>query len=166
MKMKKIVSLLLALAMVLAMTVTVFAVQEGPLTGGSITINDAVPGETYNIYQLLYLESYDVETKAYSYKANSAWKNWLKTQTDYVSFNEEGYVTWVEGADAAAFAKLAQAQVATMTADGTAVAPAAAEGAVYSTVKFTDLKLGYYLVDTSLGALCSLDTTNPDTIMA
>ena len=165
MKMKKIASLLLVLATVLTMTVTAFAAQEGTLNGGSITINDAVPGETYNIYQLLYLESYNAETNAYSYKANSAWKTWLETQTAYISFNEEGYVTWVEGAEAAAFAKLAQAQAATMTADGTAVAPAAVEDAAYSTVKFDDLKLGYYLVDTSLGALCSLDTTNPDVIM-
>ena len=163
--MKKIASLLLALAMVLAMTVTASAAQEGSLTGGSITINDAVPGETYNIYQLLYLESYNADTNAYSYKANSAWESWLKTQTAYVSFDDQGYVTWVENADPAAFAKLAQAQAATMTADGTAVAPAAAEGKTYSTVTFSDLKLGYYLVDTSLGALCSLDTTNPNAVM-
>ena len=165
MKMKKIASLLLALAMVLAITVTASAAQEGSLTGGSITINDAVPGETYNIYQLLYLESYNADTNAYSYKANSAWESWLKTQTAYVSFDDQGYVTWVENADPAAFAKLAQAQAATMTADGTAVAPAAAEGKTYSTVTFSDLKLGYYLVDTSLGALCSLDTTNPNAVM-
>ena len=165
MKMKKFASLLLALAMVLAMTVTASAAQEGSLTGGSITINDAVPGETYNIYQLLYLESYNADTNAYSYKANSAWESWLKTQTAYVSFDDQGYVTWVENADPAAFAKLAQAQAATMTADGTADAPAAAEGKTYSTVTFSDLKLGYYLVDTSLGALCSLDTTNPNAVM-
>lgn len=165
MKMKKIASLLLALAMVFAMTVTAFAAQEGTLSGGSITINDAVPGETYNIYQLLYLESYNANTKAYSYKANSAWETWLRTQTAYVSFDKQGYVTWVAGADAAAFAKLAQVQAAKMTADGTVVAPAATEGAAYSTVTFTDLKLGYYLVDTSLGALCSLDTTNPSVTM-
>ena len=163
--MKKFASLLLALAMVFAMTVTAFAAQEGTLSGGSITIKDAVPGETYNIYQLLYLESYNKDTNAYSYKANSAWETWLITQTAYVSFDDQGYVTWVDGADAAAFAKLAQAQAATMTADGTKDAPSAAEGAAYSTVTFTDLKLGYYLVDTSLGALCSLDTTNPNAIM-
>lgn len=166
MKMKKFASLLLALAMVLAMTVTAFAAQEGSLSGGSITINDAVPGETYNIYQLLYLESYNKDTNAYSYKANSAWETWLRTQTTYVSFDDQGYVTWVADADAAAFAKLAQVQATAMAADDTKDAPSAADGAAYSTVAFTDLKLGYYLVDTSLGALCSLNTTNPDVIMA
>ena len=126
---KKFVSLLLALIMVFAMTTTAFAAQEGTLTGGSITINDAVPGQIYNAYQILYLESYNKDANAYAYKANSAWETWLKTQTGYVSFDAQGYVTWVEGADAAAFAKLAQAQAVTMTADASMTAPAAAEAA-------------------------------------
>lgn len=164
---KKIICLLLVLAMVFAMSATAFAVQEGPLTGGSITIKDAVPGQTYDAYQILYLESYNAATNAYAYKANSAWETWLKTQTKYVSFDAQGYVTWVAGADAAAFAKAAQAQAKTaaMTADATATAPAAVEGQDYSTVTLSNLKLGYYLVDTTLGTLCSLDTTNPDVEM-
>lgn len=162
---KKLASVLLALIMALALTATAFAAQEGPLTGGSITINDAVPGQTYNAYQILYLESYNKDSGAYAYKANSAWETWLKTQTAYVSFDTQGYVTWVEGADAAAFAKLAQAEAAKMTADATDTAPAAAEGKTYSTVTFSNLKLGYYLVDTTLGTLCSLDTTNPSVVM-
>ena len=161
---RKLVSLLLAVALVFAMT-TALATQEGTLTGGSITINDAVPEQTYKAYQLLYLESYNKDAGAYAYKANSAWETWLKTQTTYLSFDAQGYVTWVENADAAAFAKLAQVEAAKMTADATATAPAAAEGAKYSTVQFTGLKLGYYLVDTTLGTLCSLDTTNPDVVM-
>ena len=162
---KRISCLLLALALILALSVTAFAAQEGTLTGGSITINDAVPGQTYNAYQILYLESYNASSNAYAYKANSAWETWLKTQTSYVSFDAQGYVTWVEGADAAAFAKLAQVEAAKMTADATATAPAAAEGATYSTVKFENLKLGYYLIDTTLGTLCSLNTTKPDVVM-
>ena len=161
---RKLVSLLLAVALVFAMT-TALATQEGTLTGGSITINDAVPGQVYKAYQILYLESYNEEAGAYAYKANSAWETWLKTQTSYVSIDAQGYVTWVENADAAAFAKLAQVEAAKMTADATATAPAAAEGATYSTVKYKDLKLGYYLVDTTLGTLCSLDTTNPNVVM-
>ena len=158
---KKLVGLLLALVMVFAVSAAI-AAQEGTLTGGSITINDAVPGQTYKAYQMLYLESYNAEAKAYAYKANSAWETWLKTQTAYVSFDTQGYVTWVGNADPAAFAKLAQVEAAKMTAaDATATAPAATEGATYSTVKFENLKLGYYLVDTTLGTLCSLDTTNP-----
>lgn len=162
---KRFISFLLTVVMALGMTTTVFAAQEGSLTGGSITIKNAVPGQTYNAYQLLYLESYNSETGAYSYKANSQWETWLRTQTSYLSFDGQGYVRWVEGADTAAFAKLAQAQIGSRTADATATAPDAAEGEKYSTVTFSGLKLGYYLIDTTLGTLCSLDTTNPSVEM-
>ena len=161
---KKLFGLLLALVMVFAMA-TAYATQEGTLNGGSITINDAVPGQNYKAYQLLYLESYNKDSGAYAYKANSAWETWLKTQTAYVSFDAQGYVTWVKDADAAAFAKLAQVEAVKMNADATATAPNAKEGETYSTVKFENLLLGYYLVDTTLGTLCSLDTTNPDVVM-
>ena len=40
-------------------------------------------------------------------------------------------------------------------------APTAAEGKNTSTVTFKNLPLGYYLVDSSVGTLCSLDTTKP-----
>ena len=161
---KKLVGLLLALVMVFAVS-AVMAAQEGTLDGGSITINDAVPEQVYKAYQMLYLESYNASANAYAYKANSAWETWLRSQSSYVAFDSQGYVTWVKGADAAAFAKLAQAQAASMTADATTTAPAAGEGKTYSTVAFSDLKLGYYLVDTTLGTLCSLDTTNPSVVM-
>lgn len=166
---KELASLLLALVMVLSMFVTSFAAQEGELTNGSITINDAVPGQIYNAYQILYLESYDATENAYAYKANSAWENWLKKQTAYVSVDSQGYVTWARNADVVAFAKLAQEEATkqggTITADVTATAPAAASGQQYSSVSFTGLKLGYYLIDTTLGVLCSLDTTSPDVEM-
>lgn len=164
--MKKLASLLLALVMVFAVGTTAFAAQEGELTGGSITIDNAVSGQTYSIYQILYLESYSTDangnaTGAYAYKANSAWADWLKTQTSYVSIDAQGYVTWVAATDdatVAAFAKAAQAEAtkqgSTITADSTTTASS-------TTVTFSDLKLGYYLVDSTLGTLCSLDTTNP-----
>ena len=165
---KKFVSLLLTLVMVLAMASTTFAAQEGTLTGGSITINDAVPGQTYKAYQILYLESYNATSGAYAYKANSAWKSFIESNTVkgvYVNVDTQGYVTWVEGADVAEFAKLAQAEAAKKDADASATAPDASEGNAYSTVTFAGLNLGYYLVDTSLGTLCSLDTTNPSVVM-
>ena len=41
--MKKILSIAMALVLMLAMAGTAMAAQEGTLTGGSSTINDAVP---------------------------------------------------------------------------------------------------------------------------
>lgn len=154
-RMKKIISLLLALTLVLGLTAVVSAAQEGTLTDGSIKIDNAVEGQEYHIYQLLYLESYN-KGAAYAYKANSAWASWLKTQTTYVTIDAQGYVTWGEDADAAEFAKAAQkyAKDNGISDDGHATAASAS-------VEFKELKLGYYLVDTSLGSLCSLDTTDP-----
>lgn len=153
---KKISSLLLALLLMFSLAVPALAAQEGTLTDGKITISNAVPGQNYSIYQILYLESYDSDSGAYSYKANSAWEAWLRTKNAYVSFDAQGYVTWVEGADVVAFAKEAQEKAKTLSHDGTATCAADS-----TSVEFTGLKLGYYLVDTTLGTLCSIDTTNP-----
>lgn len=168
-QLKKSVSFLLTLIMTFTLSITAFAAAEGDLGGGSITINDAVPGGIYKIYQLLYLESYDPDggtdgKGAYAYKANSSWESWLKEQTQYVKIDSQGYVTWVDGAIAADFAKaaLAYAESQGISADGQETAPAAASGNTYSTVTFNSLKLGYYLADTSVGTLCSLNTTNPN----
>ena len=160
-RLKKFAGLLLAVTMILAYSVTAFAAGNG-----SITITNAVPGQVYTIYRILDLESYDSTTNAYAYTANSDWLNWLETQTQYVEITDDGqnYVTWKDGADAAEFAKaaLAYAEKAGIQPIATATAGAAAEGENRTTVEFTGLDLGYYLVDTSLGTLCSLDTTDDD----
>lgn len=106
------------------------------------------------------LESYNAEAKAYSYKANTAWEGWLESQTQYVSIDDQGYVTWVKDADPAAFAKAALAH-----AEENKITPTDAKTADSTTVAFTGLNLGYYLVDTTLGTLCSLDTTIPNVTM-
>lgn len=157
---KKLAGLLLAMIMVFSMSTVTFAVKGTNDNSGSITINDAVKGHTYNAYQILVLESYNTDAKAYAYKANSAWEVWLKEQNQYVSIDKQGYVTWVEGADAAAFAKAALAH-----ATATGIKPDATKTADGTAVSFTDLNLGYYLIDTTLGTLCSLDTTTPDVTM-
>lgn len=157
---KKLVSVLLAMIMVLSMSTAVFAVQGTNDNSGSITINNAEEGHTYNAYQILVLESYNTDAGAYSYKANAAWEGWLESQTKYVSIDAQGYVTWVKDADAAAFAKEALAH-----AKEASIAPDAIKTADSTTVVFTDLNLGYYLVDTTLGTLCSLDTTTTDVEM-
>lgn len=171
-RMKELLTLFVALVMALALALPTFAEQEGELTGGRITINNALPGKTYTIYQILYLESYNANSGAYAYKANSAWESWLRNQdggAKYVLIDSQGYVTWKQGADSAAFAKAALSYAKTqgnqITNDGQTKAPEAAAGQQYSTVTFENLKLGYYLVDTTAGSLCSLDTTDPSAEM-
>lgn len=157
---KKLAGMLLAMIMVLSMSTVAFAAHGTNDNSGSITINDAEKGHTYNAYQVLVLESYNTDAGAYSYKANGAWKNWLESQKQYVSIDAQGYVTWVEGADAAAFAKAALAH-----ATATGIKPDATKTADGTAVSFTGLNLGYYLIDTTLGTLCSLDTTTPNVEM-
>lgn len=157
---KKLAGMLLAMIMVLSMSTVAFAAQGTNDNSGSITINDAVEGHTYNAYQVLVLESYNTDAGAYSYKANDDWKNWLESQTKYVSIDAQGYVTWVKDADPAAFAKAALAH-----AEENKITPTDAKTADGTTVKFEKLNLGYYLVDTTLGTLCSLDTAVSDVEM-
>lgn len=162
---KKALALLLMFCFMLTLGSTALAADNG-----SITINDAVPDETYTIYRLFNLESYNASSGAYAYKINTTWKAFAEQSTIkgvYINIDDQGYVTWVENADAAEFAKLAKdyAVEKPIANDGQKVAPKAAEGDTYSTVTFTGLPLGYYLVDTSLGALCSLDTTKPSVVI-
>lgn len=151
---KKIAAMLFAFAMVFSMT---GVVQADETTDGSITINNAIEGQTYTIYKILDLESYDGNN--YSYKAESGWNAFITgAGKSYLKTNENGYVEFVgTAADMPAFAKSALQfakdnclpKVASKTADAT------------NTVKFGTLSLGYYLIDSSTGALCSLDTTHP-----
>lgn len=171
---KKIAAIMFAFMMVVSMSCNVKA-DEGttPTTGktGTITINNAIPGQTYTIYKILDLESYSSkvvdgkETGNFAYKPSSEWANFIKGENvkdKYFTFEGE-YVSWKENADPAAFAKLALDYA---KKDGSPVkiheeksAPAASNGQTTSTVTFENLSLGYYLVDSSVGTLCSLDTT-------
>ena len=162
--MKKLMTLLAVLTLALAMAVPAFAAGNT----GMITIDNAVTGTTYKAYRIFDLESYDTDKNAYSYKLNSAWNGFptysttidgnTVSATDFFSVNSAGYIEWSDakkdaGAD---FAKLAKAFV-----DANSIACDKKETASGATVTFTNLTLGYYLVDTSLGSLCSLDTTEP-----
>ena len=158
---KQFLGAVVAALMVFAMTVTpAFAAHGTNSNSGSITIDNAEDGHTYSAYQVLVLESYNTDANAYSYKAANGWGDWLKTQTKYVNVDADGYVTWVQNADAAAFAKAALAH-----AEANKIAPTATQTAASRTVTFSNLNLGYYLVDTTLGTLCSLDTTVPNATM-
>ena len=155
---KKLFAALLAAALVLAMAVPAFA--ETNATKGSITIDNAVDGETYTIYRMFKLDSYNAESNTYSYTVESDWEGFFKTGagSSYIDLDSNGHPTWKTGADAAAFAKAALTWAdnsSTIHDDGQGLAS-------NKTVSFSNLPLGYYLVDSSLGALCGLNTTNPN----
>ncbi len=161
--MKRIISIALSVLFILTMTVSVFAAGEG-----SITINGISEDTTYEIYQLLDLESYDKNSGAYSYKVNSAWTEYFETDEAkaYITIDEAGYVTWVAGEADSVVAAFAQKALAYAKANGIdPVKSSDVEGDMEKdgTIgKFTGLDLGWYLVDSSAGALCGLTTTDPN----
>jgi len=158
---KKLFAALLAAALVLAMAVPAFA--ETNATKGSIKIDHTVSGETYTIYRMFKLDSYNAESNTYSYTVESDWEGFFKTGAggNYITLDGQNHPTWTaadenDSTTVAAFAKAALAWAADKKISGTK------ETATGDTVTFSNLDLGYYLVDSSLGALCGLNTTNPD----
>ena len=161
--MKKIVTLLLVLALTLGLTCAVSAADVG-----SITINGVTSVNTYEIYKLLDLESYNKADGAYAYKVNSAWATYFTTAEalSYFSIDSDGYVTWTAGEDDATVAEFAQKALAYAKANGIAPVKSSQNAGdmtiTGTTGVFADLSLGYYLVDSNAGALCGLTTTDPD----
>ncbi len=162
--MKKLVSIILALMLVASLSLTAFAAGEV----GSITINGVSADNTYEIYKILDLESYDKTSGAYSYTVNAAWSAYFATAEakDYVAVNADGYASWIAGDDDSVVAAFAQKALAYAKANG--IAPVkttknAGDMTLAGNIgKFENLSLGWYLVDSSAGALCGLTTTDPD----
>ena len=146
---KKIAAIMLSVMMVLGMCSVVGAEE----TTGKITINNAISGQKYKIYKMLDLESYDKDNNLYSYKpANDKWKTFFETGEgkNYVDINENGYVEWKTGAKVEKLAQKALAYAGTESMTATDEKDVSDGG---TTVEFTGLKLGYYLVGSSAGAL-------------
>ena len=167
---KKITAIMLSIMMVLGMSSVVSA--AGTTSGmssavkGKITISNAVPGQTYTIYKILDLESYDATNGHYAYKVASGWDGFITGSGEGAAYlkETEGYVNWNgEQTDArkAEFAKKALAyaknQVSSTLYSKTA---SSTTTGTTSKVVFENLDLGYYLVDSPTGTICSVDTTN------
>lgn len=164
---KKIAAIMFAFMMVVSMSTNVSA--EGT-NNGTITIHNAVDGQTYTIYKLLDLESYTpdpgTDDGIYSYKPNKLWKNFIETavdsaSTNYFKINENGYATWNGDTTDSRKAEFAQKALAYAKDEAHPIAGDPRKKEEGKTLTFTNLSLGYYLVDSSVGTLCSLDTTKP-----
>lgn len=164
---KKIAAIMFAFMMVVSMSTNVSA--EGT-NNGTITINNAVDEQTYTIYKLLDLESYTpdpgTDDGIYSYKPNKLWKKFIETavdsaSTNYFKINENGYATWNGDTTDSRKAEFAQKALAYAKDAANGITNNGSTKATGTTVSFSGLSLGYYLVDSSVGTLCSLDTTKP-----
>lgn len=157
---KKLSTVLFVFMMVLATTTMVFAADTG-----TITVDGAIDGQSYSIYQILKLDSYDADGGRYAYKpANGQWKDFIKTGAgkDYFSIDDaEDLVTWKEGVVKDKVAELA-AKALAYAKEKNITATATQEKQKDVALTFSVNSLGYYLVDSNVGVICSLDTTKPD----
>lgn len=161
--MKSIKKLICMLFMIVLSITNVNAANEK----GTITINKAIVNEEYNIYKVLDLETYDKVKNHYIYRAASGWETFLDGATDYLeakSENGDKYYVWKDGVDNKSRAK-EFAEKAYKYAKDNNITPTKTKKADSTSVKFDKLELGYYLVDSSVGALLHLTTTNPSAIV-
>lgn len=167
---KKIAAIMFAFMMVVSMSCNVKADDTTTaVTGetGTITINNAILGQTYKIYKILELESYNPTTENYAYKVTAEWKSFIEDEgKDYLKkVDGTDYVNWVgdssnNGEHVKTFAEKAIAYAKDVNNN---INPLQTnENVTSNTVTFNNLPLGYYLVDSSVGTLCSLDTTKPN----
>lgn len=174
---KKIVAIMFAFMMVVSMSCNVKADEGTSSTKkGTITITNAKEGETYKLYKILSLESYsytgndkDNGNYAYTLTGDTKWDNFIETKaTDYFEFDKTNtYLTWKGSTDETRVKEFAQLALKYARTKSNNVQPLKeVERTKSSTVKFDDLDLGYYLVDSSVGSLCVLNTTNPDLTIA
>lgn len=158
---KKIAAMLFAFAMVFSMGSNVKA--EGT---GKITINPANAGEKYNVYKILTLQSYDKGKELYSYVKNGdKWDKFIDSAvTDgYLTINDDGYVEFVDAKKTEKdYREFAQKALAYAKNNNVTATQTVTPGAGATTATIDKLDLGYYLVGSTVGALCSLDTTNPE----
>lgn len=158
-KRKTIISLLLTMVMVFAMTITAFAANTN-----TITVNNAQKGETYKLYKMLDL-SVNEDKTAYSYTVKENWSGFFTGSgagVAYVDIDTLGYVTWKNGKDTAAdmeaFGKAAAAYV---TTNSVPVAADVIKPSADGSITFNNLTDGYYLVTSTNGTLAMVLTT-PD----
>lgn len=161
-------ALVLALVLTLGLCATAFAEDAKP---GSITISNPAQGKTYEVFKLLDVveDESDLENNGFIYKlTGDAWATFITTVQDgsgenYFNLFENGGTKYVLANEnlkggIADFAAKAKTYAEANKLAPIKTAKAEAEGAL----KIDGLDLGYYLVRSDLGILCSLDTTAPN----
>lgn len=151
--MKKIVALLLATVMVMAMSINVFA--------ASIEVKDVIDGETYTAYKILnYSDNGKTgDERAVSYYLTSDQHTAIGSVLEAAGFkftaSADGTQYVVNNGDTLDVAKAAEYLGAHVGDLGDALGKKTATGANGS-ANFTDLETGYYFVTSTAGSLCAL----------
>ena len=157
--MKKILSLILALMMLLTLGTTAFAAN----VDGSITITNATIGQSYAVYKVFDL-TYSGENVAYTYAKSGetdAFYDALVSENSPFALTAAGNaynVSLKEGKTAADITNFLNTQKDNLT--GKQVG--ATVEATSDSVKFDNLPYGYYYITSTLGGTVTIDSTLKD----
>ncbi len=148
-KFKKVAALLLSLVMCLSLACTAFAEESY-----TVTVNDAINGETYAAYQVFEV-TYDDDAVTYYISESSAYYESIKSSSLFtlVAVGDKYQVVVASDDESAA-----AAYIAALGAKGTAVATVVASN---DTAVLNVGAAGYYFVTTSLGSLVMVNTAAP-----
>ncbi len=168
--MKKILTILMSFIMVFTFSASAFGAEKAGENSGEIIINNAVKDQTYNAYRIFDL-SWD-GASAYNYTINREWKSFVLQKDSegnylyigvYFSYDENtGAITQLSTSESE-LQKFAQAAIAYARNNNTIDPAGSAKGVgndETATATIQNIPLGYYLVDSSVGSLVILNTTN------
>lgn len=162
--MKRILAIVCTFVMIISMATGVNAVDGSSTTSatGSITLKGAVVGDTYNVYKILSLESYDKGNNVYSYKKNGdKWDKFFSEGKCAEYFTtSDNYVTLKKNVKGDEVRMLAISAID--FAHANVVKPIQTIEAKTDTVVFSGLDLGYYVVESTSGTACAITTTDPN----
>ena len=163
--MKKFISILMVLAMVLALSVPAFAAEDD----GSISITNATIGETYAVYKIFDVrlgKDFNGVPNAVSYHTTSDSQFFEAlfgadgtAENAYFEYNEN--TGSVEKKEKVKDTDLIN-YLTDLVAKGTYTMGADPITAETEEVKFEDLPYGYYLITSTLGAAVTINSNTPD----
>lgn len=162
---KKIAAIMFAFMIVVSMGCNIKAVEgTSPETTGTLTINYVKENQTYKLYKILDLESFSGDN--YSYTIATGWEGFFKSGGEgatYMENNENGYISFKKGMDAEDnLRKFAQKALEYATNKKITPVETFTTTTGQTTITKDSLDLGYYLLDSSVGTLCSLSSSQPN----
>lgn len=176
---KKIAAIMFAFMMVFSLSTNVKAETTSGSTQdsntGTIKITNPKVGHTYKLYKILELDSFSYEANSkdtgnYSYRLRTdakgaEWKKFIEEDAKnagYVSIDTNGYVTKGSNSKEADYVNFAKSAIK-YAKDKGIVADKEVKADNTNPLVITELKLGFYAVDSSVGALCGLTTADSTT---
>ena len=161
---KKIMALMLAVIMCMAMSVTVFAVEGEGGEGGAgasgytVTVTNATSGESYTIYKVF--DAITKEGRTDGGTGISYSSTWMEDNT-YFAVDAKGNIT-IKDAGKKADGTLSDAAITWLKSQISHFKAGETIVASGTTVTFSGLDDGYYYVTTTTGSFITVDSIAPN----